>query len=67
MTFNDVKTYWNNDLPKVQAILKLGSLTTIYNWKESGIPIAYQIDLELASKGKLLADLPRAVRRRKVA
>lgn len=36
----------------------------VFRWKNHEIPIAQQIDYEVHSKGALLADIPKQLRRR---
>lgn len=60
MTFNQIITHWGG----VDAARKALGLSrqTLYNWRDKGIPLEAQVNVEVVTEGKLKADLPQMVR-----
>lgn len=60
MTFNQIITHWGG----VEAARKALGLSrqTLYNWRDKGVPLAAQVNVEVLSAGKLRANLPQQVR-----
>lgn len=60
MTYDQVLSFFGN-----QTALCAGlnvSRQTPYNWLSRGIPLKRQVEIEVATNGKLKADLPASVR-----
>lgn len=60
MKMQNLVDYYGNQARAAAAIEV--SRAALSKWKESGIPIEWQIRWELESKGALRADLPQQIR-----
>ena len=60
MTYDDLLAVYRTQQEAADAIAV--SKQAISLWKKKGIPIKFQISFEVASQGRLRADLPEAVR-----
>lgn len=61
MDFNQIVSHWGG-VDAARKALGLKSRQTLYNWRDKGIPLDAQINVEVASQGKLRAALPKSVR-----
>lgn len=66
MTYDDLILHYGNE-PKAGDAIGVPR-QTVHRWKKTGVvPLDQQVKYEVASEGKLMADLPDSVRDGRVA
>lgn len=61
MTFKQIISFWGG-VDAARKALGLKSRQTLYNWRDKGIPLEAQVNVEVITAGKLKADLPQQIR-----